>query len=208
MLTVTNIEEVNEAFEAKTPRPIRDVMLEIYPDATEDANGRFHAPYDGYECQFTGNTYRAGEYLPMEEPEDGYAGRVMGNQRHFPEAVDLDGNAHEWNGTRAQNIAAWGVLIAQSRTHDAARSQYVGTIGSKISVTVTVEFVKAFVGYYGNVFIHIMKDESGNVIVYKGGKKLSDKNVKIKLTAKVKSHGERECVKQTVVERPKAEIIS
>jgi hypothetical protein len=201
MLIVTDINEINETFSSKAPRPWRDVVLEVYPDATEDRNGRFHAPYDGYECTLTGRTFRAGEYLPMTEPDDDY--RVIGAARRFPTAIDLNGKEHSWDGTRAQNLAVWSKLFEQTRAHEATISQHIGEIGSKIQLNITLNFVKAFNGFYGDVWIHVMKDEIGNVIVYKGSKCLGKKGDSFVLQAKVKEHGEREGVKQTIVERPK-----
>ena len=201
MLIITNLNALNTVFAAKAPRPIRDVLLEIYPECTIDANDRAHAPYDGYECQLTGRTFRAGEYLPMSEPDDNY--RVIGVARKLPEGVDLNGVTHTWDGTRAQNIAVWGELIAQSKAYDASRSNHIGNVGDKVSLDVNVKFVKGFEGFYGVVFINILKDDSGNVIVYKGGKALGVKGNRIKVAAKVKAHDERDGVKQTVIERPK-----
>jgi len=201
MLIVTNIAAVNDAFAAKTPRPMRDVILEIYPDATIDSNGRAHAPHDGYICHLTDREFRAGEYLPMNEPDENY--RVMGGSAHIPTAIDVNGKIHTWDGTRAQNIAVWGELVAQSKAADAGKSTYVGGIGSKISTSVTIAFVKAYNGAYGTVWIHVLKDASGNVIFYKGSKFLGKKDTTINLTATVKAHDVRDNVKQTVIERPK-----
>lgn len=202
MLIVTDVNRVNEIFAAKTPRPIRDIILEIYPDAVEDANGRFHAPHDGYVCPITEREFRGGEYLPMEEPEDGY--RVMGSARVYPTAVDLEGKVHNWDGTRCQNAAVWQELISQTRPHEAEVSQHIGTVGEKIELELTVSHIAVFSGCYGNVYIHIMHDAARNVVIYKGSnKRLAEKGAKIKVSAKVKAHGEREGVKQTVIERPK-----
>lgn len=206
MLTVTDISAVNAVFFFKTPRPVRDIMLEIYPDATEDRNGRFHAPYDGYECPISGKTFRAGEYLPMEELEDGY--RIMGGApRRFPVAQDLSGQRHEWDGTPAQNRAVWALLLEQSRAHDAIRSNFIGQPGEKVALTLTVSHIHAYDGTYGTVFINIMKDEAGNVVIYKGAKKLAAKDETIKVSAKVKAHNVRDDVKQTLIERPKVTLI-
>lgn len=201
MLIVTDLNAVNEAFNAKAPRPMKDVILEIYPEATIDCNGRAHAPYDGYMCALTNNTFKAGEFLPMAEPEDNY--RVMGSERKFPKAVDLNGNEHTWDGTKAQNLAVWAELIAQSKAHDAMKSNHIGNVGDKISFTGVVEMVKGFDGMYGITWIHIIKDVIGNVIVYKGSKRLSDKGKSINVAAKVKAHGDRDGIKQTIIERPK-----
>ena len=201
MLIVTDLTAVDAIFKSKTPRPWREVVLEVYPGATEDCNGRFHAPYDGYECSLTGKIFRGGEYLPMTEPEDNY--RITGAERKFPKAVDLSGNLHEWDGTRAQNLAVWGELFNQTRNHEALVSKHIGTVGEKIEFKATLTFVKGFGGYYGITFIHVMKDEAGNVIVYKGSKKLGDKEAILNIKAKIKDHTEREGVKQTLIERPK-----
>lgn len=207
MLIVTDKPAVDAAFAAKQPRPIRDVMLDVYPDAVEDRNGRFHAPQDGYECPLTGQTFRAGEFLPMEEGDDNY--RIMGSgaERKLPTAKDPSTDeVFTWNGTRAQNVAVWDVLFWQTRAHDAVTSKHVGVVGGKIVLLpVSIDWVKGFDGFYGVTYIHGMKDEVGNVIIYKGSKKLGDKGARLLLSAKVKAHSERDGVLQTVVERPKTE---
>lgn len=202
MLTITDKAAIDAIYQAKQPRPIREVMLDIYPDATEDSNGRFHAPHDGYLCPITGLEYRGGEYLPMEEDENN--DRIyFGGSRKYPTGVDLDGNLHKWEGTRAQLREVWGELIRQSRAYDAATSQHLGTVGDKLVIDCHMEHVHSFEGYYGRVYINIIKS-GGNVIIYKGSKELMPKGHRFTLTAKVKEHGERDGVKQTVVWRPKA----
>lgn len=214
-LIVTDKAAVDAAHLAATPRPIRDVMLDIYPDATEDANGRFHAPHDGYLCPITDREFRAGEFLPMEEVDDPFAAAYSGRSVRMPEARDLDGNLHRWEGSAAQRRAVWPLLIQQTRAHDAATSQHVGQLGKMDDLDdLTIQFVKGFEGFYGTVWIHIMKDRSGNVVVYKGSKRLRSgpnnyldrdlvKGDTLSLRCKIKEHGERDGVKQTVVQRPK-----
>lgn len=201
MLIVTNLKAVNDVYQMKAPRPWKEAMLEVYPDATIDINGRAHAPYDGYECPMTGRNFKAGEFLPMTEPEDNY--RVVGDMM-MPKAIDEQGNIHTWdNCTRAQRVAVFAELISQTRAYDAMKSQHIGNVGAKIVFDGAIEMVKGFDGMYGITWIHIIKDLVGNVIVYKGSKRLADKGSKIKISAKVKSHSERDGVKQTIIERPK-----
>lgn len=202
MLIVTNVAAVEAVIAHKAPRPMRDVILEIYPNATIDVNGRAHAPYDGYECQLTGRTFAAGEFLPMSEPDDNY--RIVGGHISLPTAVDLDGTIHEWDClTRAQRAAVYAELIAQTREHDAVKSRHVGNVGDKVTLAAIVEMVKGYDGMYGTVWFHVLKDLTGNVLVYKGSKRLADKGANITLAAKIKSHGDREGVKQTLIERPR-----
>lgn len=213
-LLVTNKALVDAAFDAACPRPIRDIMLETYPDATEDANGRFHAPHDGYLCPITDREFRAGEFLPQEGDEDPFASTMYGSGPNFPQARDLDGNLHRWEGSKAQRQAVWPLLIAQTRAHEASVSKHVGTIGNMENLNdLVLQFVKGFEGFYGTVWIHILKDQSGNVVVYKGSKRLTNgsklypkdlnKGDVANIRCKIKEHGEREGVKQTVVQRPK-----
>lgn len=214
-LIVTDKQAVDAAFEAARPRPIREVMLETYPDAVEDCNGRFHAPHDGYVCPITEKEFRAGEFLPQEGEEDPFAATMRGGGPRMPRAKDLDGEWHEWAGTRAQRMAVWPLLIAQTRVHDALHSEHVGTVGEMVNLhRLRLEFVKGFDGFYGTTWIHVMKDPSGNVVVYKGSKRLTtgpnryldrdlNKGDLVSLRCKVKEHGERDGVKQTVVQRPK-----
>jgi len=203
MLIVTNLNAVNAAYESKAPRPWKEVVLDVYPGATIDANGRAHAPYNGYECRLTGRTFAAGEFLPMSEPDDNY--RVMsGSNIPAPTAVDLEGIVHTWEEcTRAQRAAVFAELIAQTNAYDSFRSNHIGNIGDKITFTGVIEMVKGFDGYYGTTWIHVIKDLIGNVIIYKGSKRLANKGEEINVAAKVKLHGDREGVKQTIVERPR-----
>ena len=216
MLICTDRQAADAAFEAKSPRPWREVVLDIYPDAVEDANGRFHAPHDGYECPITGQQFAGGQFLPMDEV-DPFEAAMSAPARKFPTAkCAKTGEVLRWVGTRAQCGAVWAVLIAQTRAVEAATSQHVGEVGKMIDLTdLTIELVKGWDGLYGMTWLHIMKDAAGNVIVYKGSKRFKSDAYsamrgreygagdKVSLRCKVKAHSDREGVAQTVIERPK-----
>lgn len=207
MLFVTNLAAVDEIFKNNAPRAYKDVMMDIYPDATEDRNGRFHAPCDGYECPITGQTFRAGEYLPNEESLDPMSAAMRSpmSGKNFPTAKDpMTGEIHTWEGTKGQCRAVWAELVNQSRQYDAEKSNWVGQVGKRHSFgKLEISFSKGFHGYYGDTFINVLKDITGNVIVCKGTKKLGNRGDKVDLTATIKQHGERDGVKQTIVNRPK-----
>jgi hypothetical protein len=82
-------------------------------------------------------------------------------------------------------------------------SQHVGVIGDRHSFSVKIRFVKSFETAFGMLFIHVMDDAQGNVIVYKGSKELGEKGQSLSLVATVSEHGEREGIKQTIIKRPK-----
>lgn len=82
-----------------------------------------------------------------------------------------------------------------------AKSEWVGTVGERQLFSFNVTIVSSWDGMYGTTYLHICRDADGNIIVYKGSNpwKAGDK---ITCMAKVKEHGDREGVKQTVIQRP------
>ncbi len=94
------------------------------------------------------------------------------------------------------------VEIAKARAAADAASTHIGAVGDRQVFTATVTFVAHFETQFGTMFVNGMKDNSGNVIIYKGSKSLADKGQVISFTATVKEHGVRENVKQTIVARP------
>lgn len=104
-------------------------------------------------------------------------------------------------------------------------SEYIGTVGSKISLEVTYKKYFSYqthYTYYGethNVFI--LEDENGNCIVWNttgwiedkkfvdehGMCKMIWKGSKLLLTATVKEHSEYKGTKQTVISRPRFKLV-
>jgi len=85
-----------------------------------------------------------------------------------------------------------------------AQRQYIGEVGGKITVTLTVKHIVTMASKYGNNYLHICEDADQNIIIYKGTS--SDfplKGETATVTAAVKEHGVRNGVKQTVIQRPK-----
>jgi hypothetical protein len=95
---------------------------------------------------------------------------------------------------------------------DATR-QHVGTVGEKITLTLTIRHIVTLDGTYGTSYIYIMEDADQNVVIYKGNSDVvfmgadglpRGKGDTLTITATVKEHGVRDGVKQTVIQRPKA----
>ena len=104
-------------------------------------------------------------------------------------------------------------------------SEYIGSVGSKISVEVTYRKRSSFTTSFGyryidnNVFK--LEDDNGNCIVWKTTSWIEDKNFvddngmckiipegsKLLLTATVKEHSEYKGTKQTLISRPKFKLI-
>jgi hypothetical protein len=85
-----------------------------------------------------------------------------------------------------------------------ADRQHLGTVGQKVTLTLTVVHIVVLDGIYGSNYIHICEDTDHNVVIYKG--KAADfplKGETATIIATVKEHGVRDGVKQTVIQRPK-----
>lgn len=92
----------------------------------------------------------------------------------------------------------------------AATAQHVGTVGERRDFDLTLKFKVIFETQFGFTKIYGMEDDAGNVIVYKGSSYLThpngdalEKGDRVKFKATIKSHGERDGIKQTIVSRPK-----
>lgn len=91
---------------------------------------------------------------------------------------------------------------AEMRVKDAG-SEFVGTVGGREVFTLTLTGYTTLEGTYGISHLHFMKDAAGNCFVYKGTNKLDvEKGEQISVKATVKSHDERDGVKQTKIARP------
>ena len=125
--------------------------------------------------------------------------------RRIPEAMTPEGEYLCWApGTRAMNRAAWDVLARQTREYEQkinGISNYVGEVGKRLVLKLKPYKVLKFDSVYGEVFINLCRDEAGNVIVYKGGKKWEEGKL-IQVKATIKEHKEREEIKQTIIQRP------
>jgi hypothetical protein len=54
---------------------------------------------------------------------------------------------------------------------------------------------------YGSSYLHVCRDDNQNIIIYKGSQYWGS-GAQVNCTAKVKEHGVRDGVKQTIIQRP------
>ncbi len=107
---------------------------------------------------------------------------------------------------RAARKAEW----ANKQAALNATRQHLGTVGEKITLTLTIKKIIDLESLYGWTALCICEDEAQNVVIYKGKSKAFDidrdnpDNRTITITAIVAAHGVRDGVKQTIIQRPKA----
>jgi hypothetical protein len=101
---------------------------------------------------------------------------------------------------RTARKAEW----ADKKAQEGAQKEFVGVVGEKITLYLTVRHIVDLEGAYGWSGIFICTDQHNNTIIYKGTSGcMPAKGQNVRITATVKEHGVREGVKQTVIQRPK-----
>jgi hypothetical protein len=85
-----------------------------------------------------------------------------------------------------------------------ACSAFVGHVGDKVEMTITVERIIVLQSqFYGTNYITIARDQHGNVITYKGLSDLGAVGDTNTIKATIKNHERYNGVRQTSIQRPK-----
>lgn len=196
MYLVTDIQAIQAAAASIAPPvPASEALLALYPGATIDAQGRAHAPCEGYTVE--GIAYHAGEYLPL--PENA-TGRGIA-KTWVVEAVDAE--PVELSGPRDVLAAVREEAKRQERTADTARG-FVGKVGEKVDLTLTLFSVFSTPGEYGWRHAHVFRTDGGERVLYAGPALLARVRERVRVSAKVVDHytgmdGRR----STILRRPK-----
>lgn len=84
-----------------------------------------------------------------------------------------------------------------------ASSEFVGAIGDKVVLSLTIERVIRMDTPYGVSWMTIARTPEGSVIVYRGSADLGNQGDQVAVKATIKDHTFYQGVKQTVIQRPK-----
>ena len=98
-------------------------------------------------------------------------------------------------------ISGRAALMAQRAAENAA-SAFIGAVGDRLTLTLTLQWSKTFETQYGMLTVHGFKDPAGNIVIYKGNR-IAEKGETLTLKATVKAHEDREGTLQTIINRPK-----
>lgn len=91
---------------------------------------------------------------------------------------------------------------AKARAEEADKSGWIGTVGERRDFSLVIRTVIEMEGQYGYSYLHVMHDDAGNVVIYKGTKELGERGMRVVVKATVKDHDIRDGVKQTKISRP------
>lgn len=100
-------------------------------------------------------------------------------------------------------IARDAERLAEIKKRDAS-SEHIGIVGKRDTFVLTVTGYAERETMYGTQYIYFFKDAAGNVVIWKASNPINcAKGDTVTIVASVKSHGERDGVKQTYITRGK-----
>jgi hypothetical protein len=112
----------------------------------------------------------------------------------------------EWDALSAEDgvslkSESFAREYAQQFMFEPSASEFLGTVGKRLEVTVTIKKAIGMNGYYGFSTMHIMEDECGNVLVWTTSAKQLVEGNTYTLKGTVKSHSVYKNVNQTILTR-------
>jgi hypothetical protein len=182
--------EYQEAWEAGRKRNILMNARKTWLANTPRAHEILDATEDGRDYDNGRVSYKEGFMGSMASALDNFGKLTPKQSEAVLKGIDA----------RAAKKAEW----ASQRAALNANRVHVGTVGQKVTLTITVVHLVVLEGMYGTNYIFICEDADQNTIIYKGKSDcMPGKGHTVTVTATVKEHGVREGVKQTVIQRPK-----
>jgi len=137
--------------------------------------------------------------------------------------ADINNKLTQYGSISAGQVALVHKLNAQQaekaarNAEVAAVSNYVGTVGERITLELTAQFFTSFDGMFGTTYVNRFVDAAGNVVIHKGSVDMRYMGYdaagnfvasvcpgdKVTVTGTVKAHAEYNGIKQTLLSRPK-----
>lgn len=189
---MTKVIQHPEAYERATRFYIMQNAAKTWQKNTERADEIIEALHSGRRTDEYGNLmgYTDGFMGSMASAFDTYGKLTPKQSQAVLKGIDA----------RAARKAEWDMQRAAKN----ALKTHIGTVGEKIVITLTTQHVVDVETAYGVLGIFICEDQNGNTIIYKGNAKdFPEKGESAMIMATVKEHGERDGVKQTIIQRPK-----
>jgi hypothetical protein len=188
--------------------------VELLPELLELAQERdeWHTAQDKYitdHCLVFDQWY--GDCLNNDEVVDYYiAWKKKNEPTHHHILKDLFHKASHYPLSEKQ-CALFRDLLVRHKENEAKRkvrrdsSNHQGSIGDRVEVHATVNFIKEFFNDYGATNLVNATDEHGNVFItwYSGSQYIPEQNEKVLIKGRIIDHSEYEEVPQTVLTRCK-----
>lgn len=161
---------------------------------------------DGFITIIKGDSYPFKDFLKAEGAKYSKLwGWYFGSQQDIPQlAATLEAVRLDWDLVGQENglLKSESIIKAEvaKLIHEPSESKFVGEIGERIEVEVTVKKAIPIESYYGCV-IFTFEDDNKNIFVWKTQPRAIEVGSKIKLRGTVKAHNIFRDVEQTVLSR-------
>lgn len=162
----------------------------------------------GYITIFKGNTYEEKEYFQMSSARYcKFWGWYFISTEEIPDDLpeDVEPIRLPWElvGQEDNTLKSDDqVRIAvESLIYDDDDSVFIGEIGERLELVLTVEKAIPLEGYYGNSTMHVMRDYDGNCFIWTTAAKSWEPETEHHLVGTVKEHKTYRNVKQTILTR-------
>lgn len=140
-----------------------------------------------------------------------WAKGISGNLSDYEHNIQVIAN-QEAVIRKTQGFAA-SMIMAYKRVHDVRVerkvSEYHGTVGDKVNLTLTFKATYSFEGYYGPVHMHRFVDtETGNIFIWPASRFTFFKEDALHtVKGTIKAHKDYKDIKQTILTRCKVEEV-
>lgn len=116
---------------------------------------------------------------------------------------------------KALDRAAGLDAATEARKARDAHSQHVAVVGKRADFEAIVEFIASYETQFGTTRIYGLRDDAGNILIAKGSSLFCaanyenpvEKGMKLRFAAFVKEHGNRDGIKQTILNRVKIKAV-
>jgi hypothetical protein len=165
---------------------------------------------NGYITIFKGNTYPHKDWLK----ENGarftklfnwsFASDIEWPEAELPE--DLESIQIPWEAVSSNDHLLPESEVRsyiESLMYEPSSSEFIGEIGDRIELTLTVTKAITLESYYGTSIMHIMEDDAKNVFVWTTKAKNFPEGKVVTLRGTIKDHKEYKGIKQTILTRCK-----
>jgi len=164
-----------------------------------------------FKCLGSGKEYF--KTSPEQREKNREAARVRREAKRIAEIEAREAKEREENG--GYTICEINMMrrekIEAERKAEAAKSQWLGEVGEKVSLTGVCLFIQTYDGFYGPKTLYIVKTDAGSICKFYTTSQTFDdvgKGSTVEMTGKVKAqdiNADRDNQKVTVLERVKCQ---
>ena len=156
-------------------------------------SGRYPSlEYQGVCLKCMGDGFFISERRVLTDKEKAQRERAKARKAE-KKAQELEAQMKKWEEEKAQKEAE-AKAKAEEKAQKLAKLQWIGEVGQKVELTLTLQVCKVFYTDYGTKYFQVMTTPEGNKVIYSGKDLFPNPEEQNTITAtfKIKSHDESE----------------